>query len=366
MKLLIAIFITIAYSVIIPKNCTTSFDCEKALVCYENSCTYCKIDKQCFDKNYLLECKKKLEGGTCQRKGLYPNIGYSDIILGAMGLFIGGLSSISGIGGSAIFVPLLQVVGGFDITSAISISKSMVLGTSFVTILIVWRKKLPGTNIPLIDFRLLSIFTPMILLGTISGVLIILVTPEILLLVLLMIVLPLSGFRTVMNGIKMYKKENAEIAQTVEVELQKVETEEPERVNNMPIIGNIVLILIVWIGVIFIALLQGGFGNPSIIGVRLCSKEYWVLLSLNFPWILSIVAMASFYYYKREQSIPSDEKQFKFTIKNLILLPILSFFSGLLSTSLGAAMIRNTILMELGTDVSVSSATCKSYKFNYS
>lgn len=349
-----------SFNTTIGRNCTTHLHCDKFLVCMNRTCTSCSFHRDCQEKESLLECIEKEGRKICSRKALFPNFNYLDIIIGIIAFLLGGFSSISGIGGSALLVPVLQVIGRFDITSSISISKAMVFGMSFVTVILIWKKTVPGSNTPLIDFRLASVFAPTVLLGTISGVVLILVIPEIVLLCMLLIILPLTGIRTLLNGIVQYRKENLDMSKEQGTEYQKIAQEETPALeeSTMPVWSNIFLIFVVWVGVILLAIFQGGFGAKSIVGVKTCSPWYWAILSFNFPWILSFVLAASIFYYCRENTVPSKEKEFKFTIKNLILLPILSFISGLLSTALGAAMIRNAVLMELGTDVQVAAATC--------
>jgi uncharacterized membrane protein YfcA len=146
---------------------------------------------------------------ACLRKALFPRVSVLDGLIIVIAWGAGALASISGIGGSAILVPMLQIVGQFPLSVAITISKATVFGMSVTNMFVLVRKTHPGTDIPLINYAVSSIFVPSVLLGILIGVLLILVMPEIILLAALMLILAPTGIRTLWQAVVMWRKESS-------------------------------------------------------------------------------------------------------------------------------------------------------------
>lgn len=151
------------------------------------------------------------------------------ILVGAM------IAAGGGLGGGGVFVPIYILILGYPPKFAAALSQATIFGGSIVNLIMNLRKTHPTrTHRPLTDFSTLLIFEPMLLVGTIIGVLLNVICPDILILILLAIVLSYATRRTLKKGIRLWKKETFEMrkaeqtqendTKTGNVEMQTVET----------------------------------------------------------------------------------------------------------------------------------------------
>eukprot|EP01083_Nonionella_stella_P288076 980493_1 len=153
------------------------------------------------------------------------------ILIGAM------IAAGGGLGGGGVFVPIYILILAYPPKFAAALSQATIFGGSIVNLIMNLRKFHPTRkHRPLTDFSTLLIFEPMLLVGTIVGVLLNVMFPDILILICLALVLSYATVRTTRKGIRLWKKETNEMktsdnnphpdnddkAHTVNVELQTV------------------------------------------------------------------------------------------------------------------------------------------------
>lgn len=110
--------------------------------------------------------------------------------MAALLLFVGGaIAAGGGVGGGAVFVPILVLLGGFETTHAVPLSNLLIVGASLANYLLMFRKKHPYANRPLVDYDTAMLLQPMSLAGTVLGVFLNQVFPSWLILALLIITL---------------------------------------------------------------------------------------------------------------------------------------------------------------------------------
>eukprot|EP01084_Bolivina_argentea_P277094 472952_1 len=145
------------------------------------------------------------------------------ILLGAM------IAAGGGLGGGGIFVPIYILILGYPPKFAAALSQATIFGGSIVNLIMNLKKFHPTrTHRPLTDFPTLLIFEPMLLVGTIIGVLFNVMFPDILILILLAAVLSYATVRTTRKGIRLWKKETNEFkneAKTDQTDTKKVSIE---------------------------------------------------------------------------------------------------------------------------------------------
>ena len=101
-------------------------------------------------------------------KHLLPLDEYDYAGFASMGTFTA-IAAGGGIGGGGVLVPLLILVMGFAIKSAIPLSNITVLGGAIFHILRnVWRRH-PNVDRPLIDWNFISLMQPMLIAGAVIG-----------------------------------------------------------------------------------------------------------------------------------------------------------------------------------------------------
>lgn len=129
------------------------------------------------------------------------------------------ISSASGIGGGALFIPILTIVAKLDLKTASSLSSFMVTGGSVANVLCNLCKtnaKFGGKS--LIDYDMALSLEPGLLLGVSVGVICNAVFPEWLVTLLLAIFLVWSFRKTCMRGLMLWKIESEQIKRTAEIE----------------------------------------------------------------------------------------------------------------------------------------------------
>merc|ERR1719189_1865033 len=128
------------------------------------------------------------------------------ILVGSM------IAAGGGLGGGGVFVPIYILILGYPPKFAAALSQATIFGGSIVNLIMNLKKFHPTrTHRPLTDFSTLLIFEPMLLVGTIIGVLLNVMFPDILILILLALVLLYATNRTLRKGIRLWKKETNEM-----------------------------------------------------------------------------------------------------------------------------------------------------------
>merc|ERR1719333_1785893 len=112
------------------------------------------------------------------------------VLFGAM------IAAGGGLGGGGVFVPIFILILQYPPKYAAALSQATIFGGSIVNLIMNLKKYHPTRqHRPLTDFSTLLIFEPMLLVGTIIGVLLNVMFPDILILILLAMVLTYATIR---------------------------------------------------------------------------------------------------------------------------------------------------------------------------
>ena len=110
-------------------------------------------------------------------------------------------------------MPLFIVLFGFSVHQAVPISNLNILAGAVVRIIINWKQQHPEKENKLaVDYDLVIFLLPMILLGTMIGVMLNIVLPSVIIIAGLTLVLVYLDYMCITKGMKLYKKENEEKA----------------------------------------------------------------------------------------------------------------------------------------------------------
>eukprot|EP00484_Ammonia_sp_Unknown_P009428 CAMPEP_0197073234 /NCGR_PEP_ID=MMETSP1384-20130603/210498_1 /TAXON_ID=29189 /ORGANISM="Ammonia sp." /LENGTH=549 /DNA_ID=CAMNT_0042512067 /DNA_START=33 /DNA_END=1679 /DNA_ORIENTATION=+ len=136
----------------------------------------------------------------------------SDIEAG-VAIFVGAMIAAGGgLGGGGVFVPIYILIQGLPPKFAAALSQATIFGGSIVNFIMNLQKTHPTrSHRPLTDFATLLMFEPMLLAGTIIGVLLNVICPDIVILILLALVLTYATTRTTRKGIQKWKAETIEL-----------------------------------------------------------------------------------------------------------------------------------------------------------
>ncbi|XP_056162486.1 sulfite exporter TauE/SafE family protein 3-like [Syzygium oleosum] len=112
----------------------------------------------------------KLNQSSYQHVWPEMNFGWRIVVGTVIGIFGAAFGSVGGVGGGGIFVPMLSMVIGFDPKSSTAISKCMIMGAAISTVVYNLKLRHPTLDIPIIDYDLVLLIQPMLMLGISIGV----------------------------------------------------------------------------------------------------------------------------------------------------------------------------------------------------
>ena len=91
------------------------------------------------------------------------------------------LANVGGIGGGALLIPIYVLVFNFTIGGAIPLSKAAIVSGAFTNFICSYDNRLKNhNNVFMIDYKLVSFIVPLILGGTMVGVMIMKMFPALL------------------------------------------------------------------------------------------------------------------------------------------------------------------------------------------
>ena len=295
-------------------------------------------------------------------------------------------ASAAGIGGGAVLVPLFTLIGDYTEHEAIPLGLATVFGASLFSTFgtFLWLKHPRVPHRPMIAYDVVQVLLPATLLGTTVGVFLNKLSPNWLIMVLLVLLCAIMGFRTLDKARKTYAKEsdayetvpsdsNAYDLQQSEALLQKDER------ANMPCAAlemeiaqestcckwsTIFSLVQTWLIVLGLALLKGGHGANSLLNVTCGSIGYWAVVGLNIP-VLAILTMISArstlaaHRHREEIGYQYAEGDVIWDASKAVRLPLLVCVGAITAGMLGVGggMILGPIFTELGFLPEVSSAT---------
>lgn len=234
------------------------------------------------------DCEFGFEGpGECTHKAFLPVLNTE--LLGYILMFLAAIvANATGIGGGGIHMPLLILVFQFLPKQAVPLSQCLVLGGAIVATLLNLKKKSIETGEPLIDLNIIAILQPGMLLGTIFGVMVHKIMPEIVVVGVLCVLLAFITYRSTRKSIKLYKTESlalrsGEISQETENSNEKEEVlEEKSLLQSVtPRSPRVILLIVVnYLVLVLYTLLKKGKTILHLIDIRTCSALDFGLLAV--------------------------------------------------------------------------------------
>ncbi|CAK0852131.1 unnamed protein product [Prorocentrum cordatum] len=185
------------------ERCGPELVCQKDLRRCEK---FCNVDEECEGFPH------RVCDGTdfrCKHGSLFKGSVGADVGAAFLFSFISGLALSAGIGGGGLYVPLLMVILGFTVREATGLSQACLSGGSASALLYNLRQRHPSGKKPMIDYTLVLIMGPCLLIGALIGSSLNPVAPSWLILALLMIVLSHSAWKAFGKAVTTFRKEQA-------------------------------------------------------------------------------------------------------------------------------------------------------------
>jgi uncharacterized membrane protein YfcA len=192
--------------------------CGLELVCRQSICRHCIEDSECpslhvcvssnFAGNKGRSCRLK-EAKAWERAVTDPWEALCTFCI----FFASALAAAAGTGGGGMFVPLLVSLSSLKAENAVPLSQSMILCGSIINMSVFLSGRHPKfPRMPVIDYDCVVLFEPMLVFGVMTGVMINQMSPQWLLLLLLVITLALALWRTGKKGIQQLMNERKQAA----------------------------------------------------------------------------------------------------------------------------------------------------------
>ncbi|XP_030525570.1 sulfite exporter TauE/SafE family protein 3-like [Rhodamnia argentea] len=303
--------------------------------------------------------------------------GWKIVVGSIIGFFGAAFGSVGGVGGGGIFVPMLNLIIGFDAKSSTAISKCMIMGAAASTVFYNLKLRHPTLDLPIIDYDLALLVQPMLVLGISIGVAFNVLFADWMITVLLIILFIGTSTKAFLKGVETWKKETIlkkEATRRLETngnESEEVEYRDlPGEPNNgnatesketkrteVSILENVYwkelgLLVLVWVAILG---LEIGKNYTTT-----CSALYWVLNLLQIPVAFGVSGYEAYSLYTGQRVIASrGEAGANLKIHQLVLYCGFGIAAGVVGglLGLGGGFILGPLFLELGIPPQVSSAT---------
>ncbi|TMW68607.1 hypothetical protein Poli38472_006075 [Pythium oligandrum] len=278
-----------------------------------------------------------------------------------------------GTGGGGVLNPVYIFLMQLDTKVAIPLSSITIVGGAIANFLLNIRKSRRNSNEPLIDWDLVLVMQPMLLLGANFGTFLNSILPSWLLCVLLVILLIFTGKKTLEKAIQARRREHwgccgdqdrTPLLIGANSRYNAQQQQQHQTFRNAVIPWRKVGYLFgLFGGVVLLSLIVGTPKFPSIIGLSPHSWIYPILAFLPVIFLMVFSHYASkniietFYRQQNPRYILSAD-EIQWTPRSAQLFPLIAMGAGTVSGmfGLGGGMINAPLLLELGVEPAAASA----------
>ncbi|KAH7689808.1 Transmembrane protein TauE-like protein [Dioscorea alata] len=305
-------------------------------------------------------------------------LSWRSILATVIGFLGSAFGTVGGVGGGGIFVPMLNLVVGFDTKSAAALSKCMIMGASASSVWYNLRVSHPSKEVPIIDYDLSLLFQPMLMLGITIGVELSIVFPYWLITILIIILFLGTSSRSFFKAIQMWKEETL-----IKMDIEKQEQAKckandqdvaigseyepllppPEKSSLEILLFNIrwkriIVLMLVWCSFLFLQIIKNNASD--------CSTLYWTVNILQFPVALSVFGWEAAKLWKEshQRRLHGNwecvcEASIEWTPLQLLFCASAGLLGGTVGGLLGSGggFILGPLLLEIGVIPQVASAT---------
>ncbi|KAM7490381.1 hypothetical protein LguiA_033302 [Lonicera macranthoides] len=308
---------------------------------------------------------------------VWPDLkfGWKIIVGTIIGFFGAAFGSVGGVSGGGIFVPMLTLIIRFDAKSATALSKCMITSAAISTVYYNLKLRHPTIDIPIIDYDLVLLVQPMVMMGISFGVSFNVIFADWMVTILLIVLFLVISTKTFFKGVEIWKKENV-MKEEAKKRLTADETERDgvdykllpggpsnENENKDPKKAEVTILenvrwkefgLLAFVWVVYLAV------QITMNNVPTCSTAYWVVNCLQIPVSIGISLYEAIGLYKGRKVLASKGDAHKnLNVQQLILYCSCGFLAGVVGglLGLGGGFIMGPLFLELGIPPEVASAT---------
>jgi len=254
----------------------------------------CKVNQDCIRiYNDAYQCTD----GHCIRQPI--TFTWKEILGIGIIFVVASIANAAGLGAGPVLVPVYMFLFKFVATDSIPLSKIAILSGSIVNTLVYWSSRHPKSkNRFIINYPLASCMVPLLIGGTMIGVMLSKLLPPVFILGSLIIYLLLSIWKIFKKASSSWKKEKEE-REIFSSDLKNtVQTNSMAQSNTLLSVNslesksqtlstwtltkkeliNILFMVLAYLVILGTAILRGGEGTTFKYQVEMCSFSYWGLL----------------------------------------------------------------------------------------
>ncbi|CAD6214357.1 unnamed protein product [Miscanthus lutarioriparius] len=277
---------------------------------------------------------------------VWPDLAFNwrVVVATVVGFLGSAFGTVGGVGGGGIFVPMLNLVVGFDTKSAAALSKCMIMGASASSVWYNLQVSHPTKEAPVIDYKLALLFQPMLMLGITIGVELSVIFPywliTVLIIILFVVVIDPSYEEPLLTQPQPKKKSALETF-----------------VFNLRW-KNILVLMSVWSSFLVLQVLKNN--------AKSCGTFYWVINVLQVPVAVSVFLWEAMQLCRESRARRMNgnlecvcEASIEWSPAQLIFCAFCGLLGGTVGGLLGSGggFILGPLLLELGCIPQVASAT---------
>ncbi|KHN48208.1 hypothetical protein glysoja_007877 [Glycine soja] len=324
----------------------------RGFIAYVLSAFSCAVLSALFITNHIHDDDNKavtlLASRVSETLKVWPDLEPSwRLVLATVIGFLGSAcGTVGGVGGGGIFVPMLNLILGFDTKSAAALSKCMIMGASTSSVWYNVRVPHPTKEVPILDYDLALLFQPMLMLGITVGVALSVVFPYWLITVLIIILFIGTSSRSFFKGIEMWREETIFKREKTMQRATLVDSQVRIDTKYEPLIPK--------------------EKKSTMNDVEACSAWYWVLFGLQLPIALLVFGYEAVKLYKEHKRRMNTgnsecicEASIEWTAINLAFCALCGIVGGIVGGLLGSGggFVLGPLLLEIGVIPQVASAT---------
>ncbi|XP_072973223.1 sulfite exporter TauE/SafE family protein 4-like isoform X2 [Typha angustifolia] len=305
-------------------------------------------------------------------------LNWRSIFATVVGFLGSGFGTVGGVGGGGIFVPMLNLVVGFDTKSAAALSKCMIMGASASSVWYNLQVSHPSKDVPIIDYNLALLFQPMLMLGITIGVELSVIFPYWLITVLIIILFLGTSSRSFFKAVQMWKQETI-LKMEVEKQQERLKSSASDVVNESkyePLLPqpakkskfDTLVFNIRWKGILVLILVWSSFLVLQMLknGSEICSPFYWVVNILQVPTAMSVFIWEAMKLWResRDRRMCGNwecvcEASIEWNAMQILFCALCGLLGGTVGGLLGSGggFILGPLLLEIGVIPQVASAT---------
>eukprot|EP00448_Togula_jolla_P016783 CAMPEP_0170574190 /NCGR_PEP_ID=MMETSP0224-20130122/3169_1 /TAXON_ID=285029 /ORGANISM="Togula jolla, Strain CCCM 725" /LENGTH=545 /DNA_ID=CAMNT_0010896833 /DNA_START=172 /DNA_END=1808 /DNA_ORIENTATION=+ len=268
------------------------------------------------------------------------------------------LSAAAGMGGGGVYVPLLLLLLGLSAKEAVPLSQAMIVGGASINIIMFCGDRHPHyPQRPKIDYDVVVMLNPGLSAGVTLGVLANIVSPQWLIVLVLLVTLALALQKSLSKGLQQWRKESEALVEPVQGTSESDGQQKGIDLGSFAKLagrnrGPLVLIAGCWLAFLVFIMVKA----------PLCSALHWAQLAglMAACWAFTEAGAKAV-----SEQASLSEGGLTWTPQTLRLYPLLAVVAGFLGgfLGIGGGIIMGPLLLELGLPPEVGQATTAMFVF---